>query len=123
VGDFVPPVDLRSSGKDAAEFAAKREDHPQGQDLNACWLPSPPRKLTRLANIPVMILTAEASYHAPYDHCTSQYLTRAGVANDHVKLGDRGIHGNGHMMMIEKNNLQVADVIEEWLRKRITPRH
>jgi hypothetical protein len=27
-----------------------------------------------------------------------------------------GIHGNGHMMMLEKNSDQIADVIERWLR-------
>ena len=26
-----------------------------------------------------------------------------------------GIHGNGHMMMIEKNNQQVAEVMTDWL--------
>ena len=68
-----------------------------------------------------MILTAEASYHAPYDHCTSRYLTQTGVANDHVRLADRGIHGNGHMMMLEKNNLAVAGVIDEWVHGHVKP--
>ena len=26
-----------------------------------------------------------------------------------------GIKGNGHMMMMEKNNLQIADLIIDWL--------
>ena len=26
-------------------------------------------------------------------------------------LGDVGIHGNGHMMMIEKNNLDIAEFL------------
>jgi len=30
-------------------------------------------------------------------------------------LADRGIRGNGHMMMLEKNNLQIAAVMAEWL--------
>jgi len=32
------------------------------------------------------------------------------------KLPDAGIKGNSHMMMQDKNNLQVADVILEWLQ-------
>jgi pimeloyl-ACP methyl ester carboxylesterase len=32
------------------------------------------------------------------------------------KLPDAGIKGNSHMMMQDKNNLQVADVIIEWLQ-------
>jgi hypothetical protein len=30
-----------------------------------------------------------------------------------------GIHGNGHMMMLEKNSDQIADAIEKWLRKAV----
>ena len=26
-----------------------------------------------------------------------------------------GIKGNGHMMMMERNNLQIADLIIDWL--------
>ena len=26
-----------------------------------------------------------------------------------------GIKGNGHMMMMDKNNLQIADLIIDWL--------
>jgi hypothetical protein len=43
------------------------------------------------------------------------------VANDFVRLEAIGIHGNGHMMMIEKNNLQVAEVIAKWLERRLPP--
>jgi hypothetical protein len=66
-----------------------------------------------------MIVTAEASYHSRYDHCTSQFLTQAGVANDFVPLAGRGIHGNGHMMMLEKNNLEIAGVIAEWITRHV----
>jgi pimeloyl-ACP methyl ester carboxylesterase len=30
-------------------------------------------------------------------------------------LPDRGIKGNSHMMMMDKNNLQIADIIIDWL--------
>ena len=30
-------------------------------------------------------------------------------------LPDNGIKGNTHMMMFDKNNLQVADIIMKWL--------
>jgi hypothetical protein len=32
-----------------------------------------------------------------------------------LRLGDREIHGKGHMVMLEKNNLRVAGVIAGWL--------
>ena len=36
-----------------------------------------------------------------------------------VRLESRGIRGNGHMMMIEKNNDQIAAVMLEWIEKTI----
>jgi hypothetical protein len=35
-----------------------------------------------------------------------------------VNLPQAGIRGNSHMMMMDKNNLQVADVIQGWLEKQ-----
>jgi hypothetical protein len=59
----------------------------------------------------------EASFHAPYEHCTIKYLNQAGVHPTWLDLGKAGIHGNGHMMMLEKNNLQVADAMAKWMVK------
>jgi hypothetical protein len=33
----------------------------------------------------------------------------------YVRLADIGIHGNGHMLMIEKNNADIAEVARKWL--------
>jgi hypothetical protein len=35
-----------------------------------------------------------------------------------VNLPQIGIKGNSHMMMMDKNNQQVADVIQGWLEKQ-----
>ena len=69
--------------------------------------------------MPMLIVTSEASYHAGYDHCTSAYLTQAGVKHTFMRLADRGIHGNGHMMMLEKNNQAIARVMAEWVERTI----
>jgi len=37
----------------------------------------------------------------------------------YVRLADIGIKGNGHMLMLEKNNLDVAAVVEKWLRESV----
>jgi hypothetical protein len=57
---------------------------------------------------------AEASFHAIYGHCTAKYLTQAGTKTEFVRLQDKGIRGNGHVVMIEKNNLDIAHVVDEW---------
>lgn len=72
-----------------------------------------PRKLVNLAKVPVLLVTSESSYHVPYDWCTVQYLQQAGVSTTHLKLGEHGIHGNGHMMFLEKNSDKVANLIQK----------
>jgi pimeloyl-ACP methyl ester carboxylesterase len=104
----------------ASQLAFVEQEKADAPDLIKCWRQKEPaRQLTNLRNIPVVIISSEASYHAPYDHCTAQFLTQAGVKNEHIRLADRGIHGNGHMMMLEKNNLAIAAVIAEWLGKTL----
>jgi hypothetical protein len=66
-----------------------------------------------------MIMAAEASYHQVFDHCTAKYLNQAGVKTEYIPLQDRGIRGNGHMVMIEKNNLEIAQLLDEWMQKNV----
>jgi pimeloyl-ACP methyl ester carboxylesterase len=104
----------------ASELVIVREEKPDGADLARCWeQKSPARQLPRLQQVPILILTSEASYHAPYDHCTVKYLEQAGVHPTWIKLGDIGIRGNGHMMMLEKNNQAIAQVMAEWLGRAL----
>lgn len=77
----------------------------------------PAPKLPKLQEIPILLLTSEASYHAGYDHLTSYVMNQSGIKHDFVRLNDVGICGNGHMMMLEKNNLEIADWIMGWLKK------
>ncbi len=71
--------------------------------------------LSGLANVPLLIATGEASYRAQYDHCTSAFLTQAHVENTWVNLASVGIMGNGHMQMLELNNLEIATFYKKWL--------
>jgi hypothetical protein len=80
---------------------------------------SPARSLPNLQKTKILILTAEASYHAPYDHCTVRYLEQASVHPEWIKLADVGIHGNGHMMMLEKNNVEIGRIMLRWLATNV----
>jgi methyl coenzyme M reductase subunit C-like uncharacterized protein (methanogenesis marker protein 7) len=79
----------------------------------------PARQLPNLQKMPILVLTAEASYHAPYDHCTVNYLRQAGVRPTFIRLAERGILGNSHVMMMERNNREIAAVLYEWLDKAV----
>ena len=107
---YSPPV-----GK-AADLAIERQDKADGPDLAKCWVQkSPARSLPNLAKVAHLIVTGEASYHSNYDHCTVKYLQQAGVRPTFIRLADVGVHGNGHMMMLEKNNMEIAAVMARWL--------
>ena len=109
---YAPPV------SDASQLAIERQEKPDGPDMVRCWLQkSPAHQLTNLQKIPILILTAEASYHAPYDHCTVKFLEQAGAHPTFTRLSDAGIHGNGHMMMLEKNSAEIAALISRWITK------
>jgi pimeloyl-ACP methyl ester carboxylesterase len=100
-----------------------RQGKPDAPGLVRGWLQAEPaRKLPNLAKVPILILVAEASYHAAYDHVTAAYLAQAGVPNTFLRLPDIGIRGNGHMMMLEKNSDDIAAVIEGWLKKTLATR-
>ncbi|WFU40208.1 alpha/beta fold hydrolase [Bradyrhizobium sp. CB82] len=110
---YDPPVITPSELRFVDEPAA-------APDLVPCrYIDGPPRTLPNLAGKPILILTTEASHHARYDYCTSRFLSKMGVANDHLRLEDIGIHGNTHGMLWEKNSLQIAAVVDAWLKKHV----
>jgi hypothetical protein len=84
------------------------------------WLQlEPAGQLVNLAGVPVLMITAEASYHSPFDHLTAVFLKQAGVDVEFAPLGERGIYGNGHMMMLEENNDVIAEFIHRWILANI----
>jgi hypothetical protein len=70
-----------------------------------------------MQKIPELVVTGEASFHAPYDYCTVKYLRQVGVDVEYADLGKEGIHGNGHMFFMEKNNIEIADRVYDWLQR------
>ena len=77
--------------------------------------------------MPIMVLTSEASYHAPYDHCTVKFLQQAGVKPSFIRLADSASRATATCMMQEKNNKEIAAVIASGSTRRSRssgwPRH
>ena len=114
------PLTYDPAVTDASPLGVVREQAPERPDAVRCWTQAEPaRKLVNLQNTPIMIVTSEASYHAPYDHCTVRWLAQAGVKTTFVRLADAGIHGNGHMMMLENNSDAIAGVMADWLDRTL----
>ncbi|HLK05213.1 MAG TPA: alpha/beta hydrolase [Candidatus Acidoferrum sp.] len=119
-GITADPLTYSAAVASASDLRITQQEKPDSPELCRCWLQKEPaRKLSNLQEIPILIMTSEASYHAPYDHCTVHFLEQAGVHPTWIKLADVGIHGNGHNMMLEKNSLEVAAVLSHWLAKAV----
>jgi pimeloyl-ACP methyl ester carboxylesterase len=115
------PLTFAPAVKDASELVIEREATADGPGLATCWRQkAPARALPNLQKMPILVLTSEASYHAPYDHCTVKFLQQAGVKPSFVKLVDLGIRGNSHVMMLEKNSREIAAVIAKWLDQNLS---
>jgi pimeloyl-ACP methyl ester carboxylesterase len=109
---YAPPV------KEASDLDIMVQEKADAPELVRCYSQKEPaRQLPNLQKMPILVLTSEASYHAPYDHCTVKYLQQAGAKPTFIRLADLGIHGNSHVMMLEKNNKEIAAVIAKWLDK------
>ena len=83
-------------------------------------LPGLPHGLTAmplgdLSDVPVLLVTAEASLLGHFDTEVRDYLTEAGARVQLLRLADHGVHGNGHGMIFERNHLQVLDLVMEQL--------
>ena len=48
----------------------------------------------------------------------SERLDAAGGDARHVALAGSGIRGNSHMLMMDRNSSEIADLILEWVRAR-----
>ncbi|MBP1179712.1 alpha/beta hydrolase [Methylobacterium sp. PvR107] len=107
---FEPPVSK------PADLTVVQAETAAAPDKIRCWLQAEPvRTLPNLAKVPAVIVTSEASFRATMDDCTGAFLEQAGAKPDRLRLAERGIHGNGHMMMLESNSDEVADAIIGWI--------
>jgi pimeloyl-ACP methyl ester carboxylesterase len=70
---------------------------------------------------PVLIVTGTDDIDHPrdYDGRTAEWLREAGARVDYWFLGDRGIAGNGHMMMLEDNSDEIAALIAGWIARTL----
>lgn len=115
--EYEPPV------KDPSEIKTKMVD-PTPEDAKLGIGPyrlqeEPARKLKNWVNCPISIVTSEASFVLPNPGAVA-FLKQAGVHAEEIRLADHGVHGNGHAMMLEKNNREVLQPILEWLNKNVT---
>ncbi len=80
----------------------------------------PARKWKNLRDIPIGWLTSEfGGGGSPISNV--EFLKQAGCSAEMVRLRDRGIVGNGNLMLLEKNNHEVFGVVRDWLDRKVAP--
>lgn len=93
----------------------------------ACATPYTPQEQATLARIPILIVFADHHADAP-EPFGSRWTTSMGQCREFaaaikkaggdvtfLHLPEMGIHGNTHMFMLDKNNLQIADLLLDWI--------
>ena len=85
-----------------------------------CYLQEEPaRQLVNFADVPVLSISADGTYHRVFDACIPKWLNQAGAKADFVRLEDVGISGNGHMMMLELNSDDIIAYIHQWIQDNV----
>jgi pimeloyl-ACP methyl ester carboxylesterase len=72
-------------------------------------------------NKPILVVTADhdRDHTRDIDGAVADWLREIGAAAEFCYLPDRGIAGNGHMMMLEQNSGEIADLIAGWIDSTI----
>jgi len=72
----------------------------------------------KLARIPFLSVFGD-NRTADYSKAYTNKLSGLGGDATTISLPEIGIKGNGHAMMLERNNEQIADLIEKWIGKHV----
>ncbi|MDB6089957.1 MAG: hypothetical protein JWN85_2741 [Gammaproteobacteria bacterium] len=87
-----------------------------------CFANLSPDKVATLAKVPMLVVVGDHfSAPQPPAACVTemQQINAAGGDMTFIALPSVGLLGNSHMFMQDKNNLQVADVIIEWINEHV----
>jgi hypothetical protein len=84
-----------------------------------------PNKSEAMKNIPILTIYGDyidrdsrwPSIRKTQMELNQKYIN-AGASVDVINLPEIGIKGNSHMMMMDRNNLQIANIINDWLKKK-----
>jgi hypothetical protein len=88
-----------------------------------------PAQISTIAKIPTLIIFGDHLADVPgiwgsaFDSCQKfvEQMKAAGSDTEMMHLPKLGIKGNSHMLMQDRNNLQIADLILAWIDKHAEP--
>jgi pimeloyl-ACP methyl ester carboxylesterase len=85
------------------------------------------QEIAQLTTVPILMMFGDhldqqpAGVLASFNNCKAliDEINAAGGNAQMIWPPDLGIHGNSHMMMLDKNNLQLADLILKWIDEKV----
>ena len=90
------------------------------------------KDISSLSKIPILVVFGDHldqttgipgfSWQSAYDDCKS-FIARIQSVGGKAQMlypPDIGIHGNSHMLMLDRNNLQIADLILKWITDNVS---
>ena len=94
-----------------------------------------PEQIATLVKVPILVVFGDhrdnptglptlPTWQARFEACQELIarLRSAGGQAEMLNPPDRGIRGNSHMIMQDKNHLQIADLILQWIDERVSKR-
>lgn len=92
-------------------------------------------QIATLAKVPILVVFGDhrdtptgiptlPSWQTRFEACQAliDRLRSAGGQAQMLNPPERGMRGNSHMIMQDKNNLQIADLILQWIEERVSKR-
>ncbi len=114
------PVTYNPPVSDASQIKVRWVANPEPDVAGYFLQEEPARQLPNLRNTAVLFVTAPNSGASPGNPGGPAFLKQAGVRiAEEYRLGEKGLQGNSHMMMVETNHREVLQPILDWLDKNV----
>ena len=122
IGPAVVMVHSQSGG-DGLGIATRRPDLVQGlvdvEGGSGCT-PRTPEQTQTMTRVPFLTVIGDFDYpNEPVCREAVDAINAAGGNATHGVLPNFGFFGNTHMLMMDKNNLQIADWIIDWIDDKV----
>ncbi|MCQ8239581.1 hypothetical protein [Rhizosaccharibacter radicis] len=111
----IPNIGPMSWGPTAAPL---RFDPPASDPDALRAAPAGHHRLPALQDLPILIVTAEASAFAAASPPTAAFLNAAGASAELLALPDHGVHGNGHGLIYETNSDAALKPVLDWIIRK-----
>lgn len=111
------------SGADGLGIATRRPDLVRAyidiEGRSGCT-PITPEQIQTLTKVPFLTVIGDYNYpNEPFCREAVEKVNAAGGVATHGLLPNFGFKGNSHMLMMDRNNLKIADWIERWLEEKV----